>query len=263
VSGEARRSPVRLSLRRIVFGAFALPWRHRGEVARATGLPILGVIACTLLWNVAAGVPMDSAVWTLYFAYCIAISWLAIAVHRLVLLDGEEARTRLDVDGLRRLGLFAGTLIGAMLLYTALTLVIVNISLLPFSRYVPAGEASAPPRPTDWFPRLMYGAAVLAIWPIARFSPMLPAIAVDHAIGPLTAWRLSRGNGWRLLCVVGVLPWTLKWIVATLCRDGATMVEFGILLVLTSAFTVVQVAALSLSFWELTQPVPPPTTPPA
>jgi hypothetical protein len=59
------------------------------------------------------------------------------------------------------------------------------------------------------------------------------------------------------------LPCALKWIVALLTRDGATTVEFGLLLVLTSVFTVIQVAALSLAYWELTQPAPPPTPPPA
>ena len=39
--------------------------------------------------------------------------------------------------------------------------------------------------------------------------------------------------------------------------------EFGVLLVLTSIFTVIQVTALSLSYWELTPPELPPTSAPA
>jgi hypothetical protein len=263
VSSEIGRGPVRLPLRRIVFGAFMLSWRHRAELARATGLPILAIIACTLLWNVAGIAQSNSALWTLHFVYSIAISWLAISVHRLVLLDGDEASARLDAPGLKRLGLFVGTIMGATLLYTALTLVIVNFSLLPFSRYVPAGETPTPSPVVEWGQWFVYGAAVLAIWPLARLSPMLPAIAVDRAIDPISAWRLTRGNGWKLVLIVGVLPSALKWIVALLTRDGATMAEFGVLLVLTSVFTVIQVAALSLSYWELTQPAPPPTPPPA
>ena len=40
VNGEATPARRRLPLRRILLGAFALPWQHRGELARATGLPI-------------------------------------------------------------------------------------------------------------------------------------------------------------------------------------------------------------------------------
>ena len=251
-----------LPLRRIVFGAFVLSWRHRAELARVTGLPVLAVIACTLLWNVAGISQINSAVWTLHFVYSIAFSWLAISVHRLVLLDGETG-ARLDAPGLKRLGLFVSTLIGATLLFTALTLVIVNLSLLPFSRYVPAGETESPSRLLEWGQWFVYGAAVLASWPLARLCPLLPAIAVDRGFDPITAWRLSRGNGWKLVIIVGVLPCALKWIVALLARDGATTAEFGVLLVLTSVITVIQVAALSLAYWELTQPAPPPTAPPA
>lgn len=252
-----------LPLRRILFGAFVLSWRSRTELARATGLPILAVIACTLLWQAAGIAQIDSAVWTLHFLYCIAISWLAISVHRLVLLDGTDSQSRLAEPGLKRLGLFVGAIVGGAVLYMALILLISNLTLLPFSRYVPAGEGATTPAPLEWGQWLLYAAGVLAIWPLARLSPMLPAIAVDRAADPLTAWRLSRGNGWKLAIVVGALPWTLKWIVALLSRDGASTVEFGALLILTSISTVIQVTALSLSYWELTQPGPPPTLPPA
>ena len=63
--------------------------------------------------------------------------------------------------------------------------------------------------------------------------------------------------------MVGALPWALNAIGSVLYRDEASWVEFGVLLVLTSIFTVIQVAALSLSFWEVAQPEPPPTAPPA
>ena len=258
---EPPRVRAQLPLRRILFGAFVLSWRHRAELARATGLPILAVIACTLAWRAAGIAQINSAIWTLHFVYCIAISWLAISVHRLVLLDGQESRTQLSHRGLKRLGLFVGAIVGAALLYTVLTLVITNIALLPLARYVPAGEAASAPPSLEWGQWFVYGAAVLALWPLARLSPMLPAIAVGGAADPVTAWQVSRGNGWKLMIVVGALPWTLKWIVALLLRDGATPAEFGVVLVLTSVFTVIQVAALSLAYWELTQPAPPPISP--
>ena len=63
--------------------------------------------------------------------------------------------------------------------------------------------------------------------------------------------------------VVGLLPWCLNRFADLLYRDGASMFEFGILLVLTTLLVIVVVVALSLSYWELTQPAPPPKDPPA
>ena len=249
-----------LALRRILLGAFALSWQHRSELARATGLPILPVIACTLLQN-AAGLSENRPVqWTLYFVYVIALSWLAISVHRLVLADDTQVREQFSSTGLKRLGRFVGTVIGLWLSYLVLMLVVLNMAALPWS-YVPAGQGGhALPFDFRWF---MTGAMILAMWPIARLSVLLPALAVDQRFDPIAAWRATRGNGWKLAIVVGALPWTLRYIVDSLYRDEATWVEFGILLILTAVFTVIQVVALSLSYWELTRPAPPPTPPPA
>ena len=249
----------RLPLRRTLFGAFAQSWQHRGELARATGLPILAVIACTLLQNVAGLSENRPAQWTLYFVYVIALSWLAISIHRLVLIEDAAGREQFSSTALKRLGRFVGTVIGLWLSYLALMLVILNMTVLPWS-YVPAGQGDhALPFDFGWF---MAGAMILAMWPIARLSLLFPALAVDRSFDPIAAWKATRGNGWKLAIVVGALPWALRSIANAMYRDEATWVEFGALLVLTAAFTVIQVVALSLSYWELTRPGPPPTPPP-
>ena len=73
----------------------------------------------------------------------------------------------------------------------------------------------------------------------------------------------SRRNGWRLAIVVGVLPWCLQQLTDLMYRNGASSMEFAILVVLAAALVIVEVVALSLSYWELTSPAPPPTHPPA
>jgi len=261
VDGEAKPPRRRLPLRRILFGAFALSWRHRGELARATGLPILAVIACTLAQNLAGLSVNRPAQWTLYFTYSIAVSWLAISVHRLVLIEDGAGREQFSSTALKRLGRFVGTVIGLWLAYLSLMFFIVNATLLPFARYVSTGESPGPLIPNfGWF---MTGAMILAMWPIARLSLLFPALAADQSFDPIAAWKATRGNGWKLAIVVGALPWALRSIADSMYRDEATWVEFGALLVLTAVFTVIQVVALSLSYWELTRPEPPPTPPPA
>jgi len=63
--------------------------------------------------------------------------------------------------------------------------------------------------------------------------------------------------------VVGVLPWSLKYLTELLYRDGATYGEFAVLVVITVLFTLIEVVALSLSYLEITSPAPLPTDPPA
>jgi hypothetical protein len=260
VDGEAtpRRS---LPLRGILFGAFTLSWRHRRELARATGLPILAVIACTLAQNVAGLSENRPVQWTLYFIYSIALSWLAVSIHRLVLIEDAAGQEQFSSTALKRLGRFVGTVIGLWLAYLSLVLFIVNVTLLPVARYTAVGESPNPlPIDTGWF---LTGAMILAMWPIARVSLLFPALAVDRSFDPIAAWRATRSNGWKLAIVVGALPWALRSIANAMYRDEATWVEFGALLVLTAVFTVIQVVALSLSYWELTRPEPPPTPAPA
>jgi hypothetical protein len=260
VDGEATPTRTSLPLRRILFGAFALSGRHWRELARATGLPILAVIACTLVQNAAGLADNRPVQWTLYFVYVIALSWLAISIHRLVLADDTDVRERFSSTALKRLGRFVGTVIGLWLSYVVLMHVILNLTVLPWA-HVPAGKGGHPlPFDFKWF---LTGAMILAMWPIARLSLLLPALAVDQSFDPIAAWRTTRGNGWKLAVVVGALPWTLRYIVDALYRDEATWVEFGALLILTAVFTVIQVVALSLSYWELTRPAPPPTPAPA
>ncbi len=224
-------------------------------------MPILAVIACTLAQNLAGLSANRPVQWTLYFIYSIALSWLAISIHRLVLIEDGAERGQFSSTALKRLGRFVGTVIGLWLAYLSLVLFIVNATLLPLARYTAVGESPKPfPIDFGWF---MTGAMILAMWPIARLSLLFPALAVDRSFDPIAAWKATRGNGWKLAIVAGALPWALRSISDAMYRDEATWVEFGALLVLTAVFTVIQVVALSLSYWELTRPEPPPTPPPA
>lgn len=246
-----------------MWGAFALPWQHRAEVARATGLPMLAVIGATLIGG-AAGFGQSAAVqWTLYFLYIVALAWLAISVHRMVLLDGAKSLASPGSAALRRLARFVGAMIALWLFYAALNLAMMSITMLPFSHYVPAGTTPPTDHLSTAFPYINRVVNVLALWPVVRFSLLFPALAVDHGFVPRASWQATRGNGWRLVIVIGVLPWALNRLVVAMHRDDSGWVEFGVMLVIGTLLAIIQVVALSLSYWELTQPEPPPTPPPA
>jgi hypothetical protein len=99
-----------------------------------------------------------------------------------------------------------------------------------------------------------------AVWavlfyPFGRLSPMFPATAVEHQPLPRIrwAWQLTRGNGWRLFVVVAVLPWLFALLLGAVYRDGATTVEWLLVCLLFLALLVVEIAAVSLSYKELTR----------
>jgi hypothetical protein len=245
----------------VIGGAFSLTWQHRAPLFRATALPMLAVIACSLASDVSRFNQSVALSWALYFLYGVATSWLAVTVHRLVLLETDESDA-LSVHGARRIALFLAVLVGVWVLYAGLVLIIVSGVLNIFlARYIPAGaERPELPVPFEWVNAL---ACVLAFWVVARVSLVFPAIAIDRAPNFAAAWRSSKRNGWRLAVVVGALPWLMNQFSNLIYRNGATAVEFALIVVLIAFFTVIEVVALSLSYWELNSPAPPPTDPPA
>lgn len=253
---------VKLSLRRILWDAFALPFAHRASLARATGLPLLAIIACFLVSSSMAPDAGSASSWGLYFLYIIAISWLAIVVHRLVLLDSPVSSTPIDRPAILRLAKFVGALAGVWVIFAGATLLIVSGFVgVFFSRHVSAGSPPPPPlMPFDWINNL---AVVAALWFAARFSLIFPAIATDEKFDPMESWRHSRGNGWKLAVVFGVLPWSMQQLTGFLYRDGASLVEFGLLVLVSALVIIVEVVALSLSYSALTTPAQQPTHPPA
>jgi len=271
--GEPAPEIRKLPLRRVIWGAFTLPWEHRGAVFRATAAPLLALIACTLVWELSpyyvSGISRVILSLIIYLPTLIAMSWLAVTVHRLVLLESPEAVMHFDFAFTRRVSIFAAVFFGIWVLFSGLTLLIASGVLNIFNppRYVETSvDPEQIPKPMDlpvpfeWIAGL---AKLLAYWFVARVSLMLPAIAIDRKPDLSAAWRASRRNGWRLAIVVGLLPWCLQILVDLLYRDGASTIEFALLVVLGTLTIVFEVVALSLSYWELTPPEPPPTDPPA
>ena len=251
----------KLPLLKVIRGAFSLSWQHRASLFRVSALPMLAVIAFTLAFNVARSEESDLLGWTLYLFYGLATCWLAVSVHRLVLLETSDASS-LSADNLKRIGLFLAFLIGVWALYAGLALLIFSGLLnVLIGGYVPTGEKRRElPVPLEWLNTV---AVVLAYYVVARFSLVFPAITTDRKPDLAAAWHASKRNGWRLAVVVGVLPWSLKKLTELFYRDGATDAEYAVLVVITVLFTLIEVVALSLSYLEITSPAPPPTDPPA
>jgi hypothetical protein len=102
-----------------------------------------------------------------------------------------------------------------------------------------------------WSPVLEFLASLPALYLVARLSLVFPATAIDRHVGLRWAWRMSRGNGWRLVVVVTVLPWLVSHLVGLLYRDEATAAEIVLLTVIGTALFALEIAALSVAYREL------------
>jgi uncharacterized membrane protein YfcA len=85
----------------------------------------------------------------------------------------------------------------------------------------------------------------------ARLSLVLPATALDRTVTLRWSWGQTSSNGWRLFVVIGVLPWILSSLISWLYRENASIPEVAVILALSVLLMVMEIAAVSLSYSEL------------
>jgi len=253
-------------LLKIVWGTFAFPWMYRAEFFRAVGAPLAVLIAATLLWEAGAysGTP-GFARGLSYTFYLFAFSWLAIRCHRLVLLGSDEATPPWSARATKSIGIYLATMAGMWSVGVFLVLILASIVIAIFgSRYVPSGSGPPPfdPDVQTAVDRASRAATVVALYFAARLCPLLPAIALEERWDPLAAWRISRGNGWRLFAVVFLLPMTFNFTMTLFGSADPGGLRIAVLVIVSTLLTSLGVVSMSLSYRELAEPPAPPPTPP-
>jgi len=237
----------RLDLGKVVAGAFLVPWWQRRAFARALAVPVALIFAYTVLWQEYAAPRLGPVGgWLGVVLYGLLFTFFAVRCHRLVLLDAQsvaaEWRPRWTMRETRFFMWLAGCwLIGFMGLLVLLTIVVNAWGAV-------AGHDSFP---LKWAEQAV---KIALLYPFARLCLLFPATAVERDPPPdlRWSWQLTRGNGWRLLIVVGALPWLFSLLVDLVYRSEATTFEWLLVGVLAMALFAVEIAAVSLSYRELT-----------
>lgn len=116
------------------------------------------------------------------------------------------------------------------------------------------------PLPPPWLQAM--GAAA-AVWVVARLYLVVPGLVLDQPNVLSTAWRISRGNGWRLAALTAVIPWLLVLYVQLMWPRGVNRVIFVLVVAMSVMLTIFVLFATSASYRELMSRAPPPTSPPA
>lgn len=174
-------------------------WSQRVALGRALLLPgicltILNLVSdrideaeLSLLALVGAG---SAAIYAIFAVVC----------HRVILLGPESLPNRW--------GLFLTEREGRFLIWVVL------IALCAGAATVPAAIPIAIPMVILELEGLVADVAIwLATLPgfylLARWSVLLPSIAIDDRFGMKEAWSLTRGNGWRLTIALEIPIWVL------------------------------------------------------
>jgi hypothetical protein len=247
---------VRLPVLKILWGIFAFPAMYPAQTLRAAGPPLIGVIATTLYWarHGAADV-LSLSSWLLVFVNWVLFAWLAVRIHRVVLLGRHED------DLAHRLGCMANYLAAVVLgeLVFSVFLALISFRYVPTAGGAPSVDGMVGlPAWATWLLQLA------PLYLLARVSPALPGFALGHGWRLGEAWHLSKGNGWRLVAVIYLVPWAFGALVDLVYASSRSGMLAGLLAVLHCLFTALALMALSLSYHELTAGrAPPPTAPPA
>lgn len=232
---------MKLDLGKVIVGAFVVPWWHWRDFLRVLAFPIAAMATLGLAWYfTVAKLPPWTAI-PVCVAYGVLFAIFAVSCHRLVLLDARRVEAGWSRREFRFLFWLLGIYLVGVAIWLPLWTLIINVAMnLP--------GAGRPEQMDDWMRQL---AAVPAFYVGARLAPILPAVALEQNVSFRWAWRFTRGNGWRLVVVVGVLPWAISQLVGLLYRSDPTALETAALTVVGIALFAVEIAALSISYREL------------
>jgi hypothetical protein len=239
-----------LTVDKLLIGALVILWRKRYEFAKGLAVPGLALAVLSAgTSQVGADLPR-AAQWGLWFLYGILWTLFAIVCHRLVLLELRGRDVALFPAWTRRETVFVlrAALIGLASWAAMLLGVLIFGTVL-----VNAWNWIRPGRQGDLLFEFLlpYLSGFIATYLWARLSMVFPATAIDVKTSLRVAWAQTRANGLRMMLVVGGVPWILSWATSSIYRDEAGTFEALLVSGVATFFLALEVAALSLSYREL------------
>jgi len=235
-----------LDVGKVALGAFLIPWWNRRAFVRGLALPLVLLVALTLSWYYASAHVPVLANWGLYLVYGALFAVFAVRCHRLVLLDPKAVASRIAPRWTRRETRFFFWIVALWLIFAAITVALTTLMLNTWLQWVGKPDSAL----FNWTVSL---GKLPAFYLFGRLCLVFPATAVDRNVDLRWAWKLSVNNGWRLVLLVAVLPWLISHALGLLYRANASLGEIIVLQSVAWAFFAVEVAAISLSYRELTK----------
>ena len=245
----------KLSLLRIIAGAFIIPWYNKGRFSKRLSLPTLLLVAIMAIWMQLSS-KLAALNWSFLLLYWIAFSIFAVTCHRLILIDDHNSSNQFQISLSRREFRFLLRLIAVYLvMFIVLGVVLTIFMNLPGIGATPdtnelTGERKIGGINRDVFEWLKTLAYIPALYVLGRLCLVFPSTAIDRDKGIKWSWRVTKGNGLRMLVIVGVLPWLLSIFLGLFWRENATLVEQALLGLIGYIVMAIEIFALSLTYKE-------------
>jgi hypothetical protein len=240
----------RLPVRSILSDTFRIPFQHAGAFFKPLVLPGLALVVLTLGWQLTHGQMSVAVGWLLYAIYGVIFTIFAINCHRVVLLGpSPDTLAPKLVWGLRESRFLGWVILLAIVLAAGrLLFIVVLLNAESLLSFVLTSRSRLGLTWLKWSEFLSYGPVAYVV---ARLSLVLPATAIESKTSLRSAWKGSARNGWRLVLIVGALPWVLSRAVDLMVRQDATSPELVALTMLSIIASMLGIIALSLSYQDL------------
>lgn len=245
---EARKDEVyRLPAWTVILNTFQLVWMVRSDLIMKLSLSYVLII---LIESVGKSIDVENR----YFGYAVLLltpifyTYYAVICHRLVILGNASVPPfgirKWTIRETRFLGWLIGFWLVLMLLMESRSMMAhLLISLLGISG-------------VTVFQISLVIIILLVMYLLARLSMIFPAVAIGKKPSIKWAWDISKGNGWRLLLIVGFMPLTLGIIQLYLEEADGTVIEYIVNSMLSFVVSIIGISAVSLSYKNLSKGKP-------
>jgi hypothetical protein len=238
--------PRKLNLSKVMLGAVVSAWRLRAAILRQAGLAMAAQVLIMLLWTLFAEQLPAAVGWIIYFFNLAFMLIIAVRCHRLVLAKGGQvegiAMPTLEMRELRFLVAMFTTWLPAMAVMVFASFILFNVMLNVMETEGPARSALL-----DWL------AWIPAGYIAGRLCLKMPAAAIDRFMDIASAVDATRGNGWKMVIVVAIIPWLIAQLSGQLfSMDGGPALML-LSCIAAQLLVAVEVMALSIAYQELVE----------
>ena len=214
-------------------------WTNKGRFSAALALPILLYFAVLAVDWIFLDPTNVATAWVVWFAYMATYAIFAITCHRLILVPDQVPayRLTLTIREAKFFGWYAAVTAICFLIGLAAWGVLFNLPIVSDLLQLPG--------------IILYSQVLIlipAFYVFVRLSLIFPATAVDAKWGLRKAWRMSRGNVWRMAAIVVVIPGVFSAIGWLISREEAGLIEQVFTDLLFYACFAVEVFALSFAY---------------
>ena len=224
-------------------------WTQRAQLLTAITIPTLYLVTIWALWSLLDEHLGITASFGMLAIHGLGFSLFAVTCHRLVLVSGpDEYKGHHFKFRIRELK-FASWL-------AAIYVLVLVVDQVPNNLLRHLIQPGGPAVETGLWYWWSYPVAIPSLYLLGRFSLVFPAVATDAKTSLRWSWRTTKGNGWRMLVLVGLVPWVSSMLIWAIWRESATTLESVVLAIVSYGALCFEIFLLSFAYKFITSEQP-------